>query len=218
MLSGSRWRVISKKAISNPGSILPYLSRVISDFTIYLKKRQVKVCNIEGAVFYKYKGELYPERLNQGNACAFILEKAEEYCCGRGVDIGASKWPLPGATPILDSQHQNAYKLDDFADGSLDYIFSSHCLEHLTRWKDALRLWITKLKPGGILFLYLPHKSMKLWRPGAPWVEHDHKWIPQAKIINNFLKKNSMKVVEYNPGKDDYWSFYVVAKKVKGAA
>jgi SAM-dependent methyltransferase len=174
---------------------------------------RVSVVRKGGSVFYKYKNNLYPDYLNRGNAVSFIADKAREYCHGYGVDIGAGQWPFPGAVPIQEAEHENAYKLDNFPDSSLDYVFSSHCLEHLDRWQDALALWIAKLKPGGILFLYLPHESMHLWRPGAPWVGDCHKWVPTYEAISSFLAGKGAEVVEYNPARDRYWSFHIVARK-----
>lgn len=122
-----------------------------------------------------YHGHFYPEYLSHGNACSFIAEVALRYCVGRGVDIGADRWPLSGAEPIYNEVSRNAYNLNDYKDESLDYVFSSHCLEHLDRWPRALKLWISKLCRGGILFLYLPHESMELWNPGGPWLGLGHR-------------------------------------------
>lgn len=166
-----------------------------------------------GTVFYKYKGDLYPEYLNKGNAVSFIIEKAQQYCRGRGIDVGADKWPLPGATVIQKEIHQNAYKLDRFPDGSLDYVFSSHTLEHLEKWQDALELWIGKLRLNGILFLYLPHQSMRLWEPGGPWVGDAHKWSPTCKKVTDFLISKGLQIIEYNSGRDVFWSFHIIARK-----
>jgi SAM-dependent methyltransferase len=197
-----------KRAVKNPLEILPY-------FIVLSKRAQVKQIKKDGQVFYKYKGTLYPEYLNKGNAMSFILDKARKYCRGKGIDIGAGNFPFPGAAPIENNENQNAYNLDNFLDGSLDYVFSSHCLEHLKRWQDALKLWSSKLKIGGILFLYLPHESMQLWRPWGPWVFNSHKWIPTYEVINAFLADNGMEIMDYNPEKDMYWSFYIVARKIK---
>lgn len=178
-----------------------------------LDKNKVRLISVDGQNFFQYRDELYPEYLNNGNAMSFIKEKALSYCIGKGIDIGADKWPFPGAMPIQNEVHQNANKLDRFDKESLDYIFSSHCLEHVENWKDALVLWISKLKEGGMLFLYLPHKSNKLWRPGGPWVGMGHKWSPTYQKINKLLLKNGMEIIEYNDWRDMYWSFYVVARK-----
>lgn len=196
-----------KKALKRPERILPY-------FLLLLRKGRVRCIEKDGEVFYRYKGFLYPEYLKKGNAVSFILDKVRQYCHGKGIDMGAGKWPLPGAILVRNEEQQNAYKLD-FSDGSLDYVFSSHCLEHLNKWQDALSLWIRKIKTGGILFLYLPHKSMRLWNPGGPWVGDDHKWIPVYKVINKFLIDNGMEIIEYNSEKDRYHSFHIIAKKIR---
>ena len=162
--------------------------------------------------FVEYEGDLYPIRLTQGNAMENIESKALEFCRGRGIDIGANKWPLAGATPIDLDGSMNAYDLHEFEEESLDFVFASHVLEHLEDWEFALRLWISKLKIGGILFLYLPHESMKLWRMGSPYVT-THKWIPTWQVITEYLVKLEMKVLDFNPDKDDFWSFHIISCK-----
>lgn len=194
------------KLLRNPGMLRHYILK-------FIKNLSVKKVHKDGQVFYVYKGCHYPGYLNDGNASSYILEKARQYCKGYGIDVGADKWPFPGAIPVQNADDQNAYRLDRIADGSLDYVFSSHCLEHLSKWHDALLLWIRKLKPGGILFLYLPHESMRLWNPGAPWAMEAHVWMPAHGPINDFLSRNGMEIAEFNPGKDAYWSFHIVAKK-----
>lgn len=194
------------RTIKNPKKILYWLS-------YYLNRNRVHIITIGEQNFYKYRGRLYPGYLNNGNAISFIKEKALGYCSGKGIDVGADKWPFPGAIPIQNEVHQNANKLDRFENESLDYVFSSHCLEHVDDWKDALQLWISKLKIGGIMFLYLPHKSNKLWKPGGPWVGMGHKWSPTYQDIIKFISKNGMEIIEYNNWRDEYWSFFVAARK-----
>lgn len=175
---------------------------------------QVKRIEIHGEVFHRFKGVLYPDRLNQGNGCAIIADRALTYCSGIGLDIGASKWPLPGAIPVRDEPEQNAYSLGAFKDASLDFVFSSHCLEHLDQWQKALELWIRKLKVNGILFLYLPHESMKLWHPGGAFVGENHRWKPTHRKLIPFLRRHNLEIVDYNTERDDFWSFHIIAKKI----
>jgi hypothetical protein len=193
-------------ALRSPSEVPPYLRWKIGQLS-------VKKVTANGKVFFRYKGSLYPEYLHRGNAASHILEKANRYCTGRGLDIGAGSWPFPGAVAVDDDGAVNAFHLERFAPSSMDYIFSSHCLEHLEHWDIALELWISKLKNGGILFLYLPHVSMKLWRPGAPWAGSGHKWSPTHQVLLPWLRARGMQIVEYNPGADRYWSFHVVARK-----
>lgn len=168
---------------------------------------------IQGWSFYEYEGEFYPEYLTKGNGMIWIKDKAEKYCKGKGLDIGAGNYCFPGAYAIDYGKEVNALKLDIFNDESMDYIFSSHCLEHLKEWKDALILWIKKLKKNGVLFLYLPHESMKLWRAGEPW-GGAHIWIPTAGVLHDFLEDEGLEIVNVNLYRDAFWSFHIVARKV----
>jgi len=194
------------KVIKNPKIVLWRIKYGIAGIIV----RQVEK---DGQIFYKYKGELYPEYLKKKKAAPNIFATAKKYCQGQGIDIGAGDCPFLGSIPVENEEKQNAFKLDNFKDNSLDYIFSSHCLEHLAAWQKALKLWIKKIKPGGILFLYSPHVSMPLWRPGGWWVFDNHKWSPTHEVFIRYLKENGLEIVGYNPGKDRYWSFYVVARK-----
>ncbi|MCC6699522.1 MAG: methyltransferase domain-containing protein [Candidatus Hydrogenedentes bacterium] len=194
------------RAFRHPDEIIPAL-RCLAE------RRHVKRVVREDGVHYLYRGEDYPEYLHTGNAASHILETARRFCSGKGLDIGANQWPFPGATPVDDRLGENAYRLDRYPDGGFDFIFSSHCLEHLARWQDALRLWIGKLRPGGVLFLYLPHESMLLWRPGGAWVGGTHKWSPTWQILLPFLQGEGMEVLEHNPGCDEYWSFHIAARR-----
>lgn len=194
-------------AVTDPRRLLCYLRWQIN-------RRFVREVVLPTGLHHRYRGVLYPDYLNHGDACSFIREKALEYCTGRGLDIGADAWPLQGAIPVREELHQNAYLLDAYPDSSLDFIFSSHCLEHLDRWQVALRLWIRKLKPGGTLFLYLPHESMKLWRRGGPWVGLRHEWVPTWQVLLPFLSKNGVEIIDYGAGRDSYWSFHLIGKRV----
>ena len=195
------------KAIQNPGDILPYLARAL------LRALLIRRLEQNGQPFYKYKGTLYPIHLSNKSAAPFIFDNAVQFCQGSGIDIGGGTSPFPGADLIENEKDQNAWCLDRYDDQSLDYVFSSHCLEHLDRWQEALKLWISKIKPGGCLFLYLPHHSMALWQPQGLWVGNEHKWSPSIEILLPFLRNMGMDVLDYQSSKDAYWSFHIAARK-----
>jgi len=174
--------------------------------------RRPKTLDADGVVYY---GRFYPAHLMRGNAKRFIEKKALKWCKGYGIDVGAGKWPLPGAIPVDKTRTEDAYHLDRFADESLDFVFSSHCLEHLRFWRSALALWVSKLKIGGILFLYVPHPDMKLWHPREPWVGTGHKWIVKPEKLLPFLKHLGLQIIETQTEPDDYYSWYVVARRVR---
>ncbi len=198
----TRWQ----RALRHPDEIWPALVCAV-------RRRSVREVELHGERYYAYKGELYPAYLHEGNAGSFIREKALAYCTGSGIDVGANEWPFPGAEAIDDSPEENALNLDRFAEASLDFVYSSHCLEHIAEWQSALNLWVSKIRPGGTLFLYLPHESMLLWRPGGPWVGGAHKWSPTHDAVVDHLTQCGMEIVESNSGRDGYWSFHICARK-----
>ncbi len=161
-----------------------------------------------------YEGEFYPDYLTVGGNTYAIRRTALKYCKGQGLDIGASYWPLPGSIPIdTETGPGIANKIEDIPDKSQDYVFSSHCLEHIKNWKEKLDTWISKIMPGGILFLYLPHPTCKLWHMSNPFMAKIHEWVPTPKIIEEELLKRGLEVIEKDDGPDHFYSFYICAKK-----
>jgi len=133
-----------------------------------------------------YKNNSYPLFQTMGNAAQFAIPYALHVCKGKGVDVGCSKaeWAFPGA--IMIDPAINEYDALNFPDNAtdLDYIFSSHCLEHLHDWVGALDYWIKKLKSGGVLFLYLPDYSQVYWRP---WNNRKHVNVLNTTMIKDYL-------------------------------
>ena len=161
-----------------------------------------------------YHGEFYPDYLTVGGASNAISPKALAFCQGRGIDVGAGFWPLPGAIPVDISRGPGlGRRLCEFPDGTLDYVFSSHCLEHIEDWREALADWIAKLKPGGKIFLYLPHPECALWSPGSPFVGDGHKWVPAPDIMRDRLRDYGLRILECEEGPDMMQSFFVCAQK-----
>lgn len=169
---------------------------------------------IKGEFFWEYNGKLYPHRLTQKNAMQNIEPIALQYCKGAGLDIGAGKFIFNKAKAIQNDKKENAYLLPSVPNNELDYIFSSHCLEHLERPWEAIDLWIKKIRTRGILFLYLPHIDMELWRPGAPWVGDQHKWSPTFKKVKEQLERRGMKIIAGDGEKDNLYSWHIVARKI----
>lgn len=133
----------------------------------------------------KYKEHNYPSFQSQGNAAQFAIPYAKHVCSGVGVDIGCNRleWSFPGSLPVDPAI--NEYDALNFPYDNLDYIFSSHCLEHLYDWVDVLDYWTDKLKIGGVLFLYLPDYSQTYWRP---WNNRKHLNIFNPTILKDYLE------------------------------
>jgi SAM-dependent methyltransferase len=163
---------------------------------------------------WRYRGRFYPDYLTVGGASQAITQVALKYCQGSGLDVGAGFWPLSGSRAVdLERGPGKGFCIADFQDGSLDYIFSSHCLEHIDQWKYALTEWLRKIKTGGILFLYLPHPDCEIWHPGSPFVGTGHKWIPTPVVVKQALLDLKCTIIDADDGPDTMCSFYICCRK-----
>jgi predicted SAM-dependent methyltransferase len=133
----------------------------------------------------QYKNKTYPLFQSIGNASQFAIPYAKQVCNGEGYDIGCMKkeWSFPGSIPI-DTSFNDGYHATNLPKKNIDYIFSSHCLEHITNWVETMDYWYETLKNGGVLFLYLPDYSQVYWRP---WNNRKHANIFTPQIIEDYM-------------------------------
>jgi len=133
----------------------------------------------------QHNGNSYPKFQAEGFAAKFAIPFAQQVCKGVGYDVGCNRlqWCLPGAIPV-DPSMGNDHDAMNLPPLKVDFIFSSHMLEHVANWVDVLDYWKTRLHPGGVLFLYLPDWSQTYWRV---WNnrKHIHTFTPD--IIKAYL-------------------------------
>lgn len=158
-----------------------------------------------------FKSQKYPSFQAQGNAAQFAIPFAKHVCKGLGVDVGCSKseWAFPGS--ILIDPAINEYDALNFPENAnnLDYVFSSHCLEHLSNWVDVLDYWTSKLRSGGVMFLYLPDYSQHYWRP---WNNRKHLNIFTPEIVTDYMEhKNYINI--FRSGVDLNNAFMIMGEK-----
>jgi hypothetical protein len=194
---------------------------------------------INGQKFHRVGDEVFPDYLNHGFAAAHIFHVAEKFCRGHGADIGCGRreWAFPGSAIHVDRNFgHDARDLSSLIpDGSLDYLFSSHLLEHLDQPREAIKHWATKLKSGppcpncagdhcsrckgtrrqlgGTMFLYLPHPACTPWQPGGAWVGSGHKWVPEVESLIAMFYDADLRPVKFAREHDAYWSWYIVGRK-----
>jgi predicted SAM-dependent methyltransferase len=120
------------------------------------------------------------------------------------------EWALPGSIPI-DVNFNNGYDAYNLPRKDMDYIFSSHCLEHLRDWVEALDYWTDCLKNDGLLFLYLPHYNQEYWRP---WNNRKHKSVLNREMISDYMTDKKY-VNIYWSERDLNDSFAVIGEKNK---
>lgn len=157
----------------------------------------------------------YPKFQQEGFAAKFAFPFAKEVCVGYGVDVGCNRreWAFVDkdgvAALMVDPQISKEYDALHFPSGKFDYVFSSHCGEHLENWVDAFDYWHSKLRIGGVLFLYLPSYENSYWRS---WHnrKHIHNLSPQ--IIKDYLTDRGWNNI-FVSGIDLNSSFMAIANK-----
>lgn len=87
----------------------------------------------------------------------------EKYLVGRGIDIGCGNDPLRAPRASVDTwdlADGDAEELRGIEDGTYDFVYSSHCLEHLRSIDATLKNWTRVLKPGGFLYVAVPDYTL----------------------------------------------------------
>jgi len=162
--------------------------------------KDVSAIRQHGETLYTYRGQRYPVYLKHWNMTQFIEPIAKQFCQGFGLDVGAGKWPLKGSRPIDITRGESAEALPE---GEWDYVYSSHCLEHVNDPVSVLEHWKSRIRPGGVLFLYLPSPDMRYWRP-SNCRRHRHIFHP-ADVAEMLTDLGFLDVIHSE--RDMAWSF-----------
>ena len=111
---------------------------------------------------------------------------ARRWFVGAGLDIGGKPdplslyvefFPLMTVCRVWDWDDGDAQDLAGVPQDSLDFVHSSHCLEHLRDPAIGLAAWFKALKPGGFLVVTVPDED--LYEQGVfppSGFNRDHKW------------------------------------------
>lgn len=129
----------------------------------------------------------------------------DTYMTGNGLDIGFAGY-IPDVVPILP----NAIGVDTnfpgydgktlpFEDNSQNYVYSSHCLEHIDDYLNAIREWYRVVKVGGHIVTIVPHKFLYEKKEQLPsnWNGDHKRFYTPASLLQEFeqaLEPNSYRV------------------------
>ncbi len=141
----------------------------------------------------------------------------EKYMSGKGLDIGYSGYKqnthpiLPEAIGVDTTYPGYDGKTLPFESGSLDYCYSSHCLEHISDYKNAIREQFRVIKSGGYIIIVVPHQDLYEKKESLPSrYNEDHKRMYQSHTllteIFESLPRNSYRIrhLQENDQNHDY--------------
>jgi SAM-dependent methyltransferase len=79
---------------------------------------------------------------------------------GSGIDIGCGPDPIVPNVRKFDIEDGDANKISQHVHEQFDFVFSSHCLEHMHRPAEALLEWWKLVKPGGHIYFIVPDEDL----------------------------------------------------------
>lgn len=167
----------------------------------------------------------------QGNEAAKVKWDIVPFTRGTGLDLGCGpSKAFPHFIGVDSCKDTELFGIEmepdvvvddcavlDYCDQSMDFVFSSHLLEHIDDYESALIEWWRVIKTGGHLVLYLPHADLypRIGEPGSN-PDHRHDFIPSDIVsVMNTLGGWDLKVREVRDGGCEY-SFLLVFEKLAG--
>ena len=79
---------------------------------------------------------------------------------GVGIDIGCGPDPVTPGARRFDLEHGDANVISRHVKEQFDFVYSSHCLEHMHNPDRAILEWWKLVKPGGCLFVLVPDEDL----------------------------------------------------------
>jgi len=99
----------------------------------------------------------------------------EVYLKGRGIDIGCGDDLLRVENGTVEGINEDGEKLGRFQNDLFDFVYSSHCLEHLNNIESAIKNWSRVLKNDGHLYIVVPDWVIYEKRRWPSSFNGDHK-------------------------------------------
>lgn len=139
----------------------------------------------------------------------------EQYMSGWGLDIGFAGY-TEDAQPILETAigiDTNYCGYDGknlpFDSESQTYVYSSHCLEHIQDYKQAIQEWFRVTEINGHVICVVPHQFLYEKKANRPsnWNEDHKRFYTPAGLLREFeesLEPNSYRVRFLEDGDKDF--------------
>ncbi|MDQ7059601.1 MAG: methyltransferase domain-containing protein [Sulfurimonas sp.] len=94
---------------------------------------------------------------------------------GNGIDIGCGLDPIMPTARPFDMDDGDANEITKYVDTKYDYVFSSHCLEHMHNPKNAIKEWWKLVKTNGHLIFTVPDEDLYEQGYFPSLFNYDHK-------------------------------------------
>lgn len=95
---------------------------------------------------------------------------------GEGIDIGCGPDPVFPHVMPFDLADGDANDILAHVQRRFDFVYASHCLEHMRDPRAAIAQWWQLVKPGGVLFVIVPDEDLYEQGFWPSRFNRDHKW------------------------------------------
>ena len=114
--------------------------------------------------------------------------------------LAVDQWPgmLEHLEPGVEGIVAGVTQLEKVPDGSVDYVFSSNCFEHITQSElvDCLAQLRSKMKPGAMLTIVQPNFK---YCPREYFDDYTHVAIYTAQSLSDLLSANGFRITRCLP-------------------
>jgi SAM-dependent methyltransferase len=87
-------------------------------------------------------------------------EAEKSILTGKGIDIGCGPDPITSDAYGFDKDDGDANEITKYVHEEFDFVFSSHCLEHMRDPRKAIQEWWKLVRLGGHLFFIVPDEDL----------------------------------------------------------
>lgn len=103
-----------------------------------------------------------------------VLEK--KVFQGKGIDIGCGSDPIFPEADCFDVADGDANEICRYVKKQYDFVFSSHCLEHMKNPFHAIQQWWNLVKENGYLYIVIPDEDLYEHGSFPSKYNDEHEW------------------------------------------
>lgn len=161
--------------------------------------------------------------------------RLSRWCQGTGIDVGFGGDPIIPTAICVDLPRPytnvggwprhvaaDARDLGLFADGALDYVYSSHLIEDFTydEQRGLVAEWLRVLKPGGVVVVYAPNEQRyrEVCRQRNESSNEHHQEVDYSgeSFLRRVVSGLAVEIAHFSPHVDDYCWEIVLRKPAGG--
>jgi len=91
---------------------------------------------------------------------SIFTERDLKILSGKGIDIGCGNDPIFPNVKQFDIDDGDANEISKYVNEEFDFVFSSHCLEHMYNPYKTIQEWWKLVRGGGYMYVLVPDEDL----------------------------------------------------------